>query len=90
MIKIEVNGTTNTVEHNGDPIRVAAELAACAGAIYSGLRITDQMSAEVFRLALVRTLMPESGVWNPQDGEVTTIIRPKDMHKKDGAPTDQS
>lgn len=83
MLKINI-GESYVVEHKGDPVRVAAEVACSIGAIFNGFKTTDTMSAEMFRLALVKMLLPDSGVWNPGDGDVISIVLPSDK-KKGGA-----
>lgn len=85
MIKIDVSKTANRVGYSGDPVRVAAEVACAIGAIYNGYKAADGRGAELFRLALVHMLMPASGVWNPGEGDLTTIILPGDANKKGGA-----
>jgi hypothetical protein len=89
MLKIEINEQVNRVEHSGDPVRVAAEIACVAGTIYNGYRTVNKGGAELLRLAFIKMLLPDSGVWNPGEGDLTTIVIPKN-NKKGGAPTDQS
>ena len=88
MINIQISQTSNRVEHKGDPVRVAAELAASIGAIFNGYKSIDERLAEIFRMTLVPMMLPGSPIWNPGEGDVVSMVIPGDIHKKGGAPTD--
>lgn len=83
MINIQVSKTQNRVEHSGDPVRVAAEMACSVGAIYNALKCADQRMAEVFRLMFIELLDPNSPVWTPGEGDLTTMVIQKDAKKGD-------
>ena len=84
MINIQIDKTMCRCEHSGDPIRVAAEVAASIGAIYNGYKCADIKLAEAFRMTFATMLLPDSGVWTPGEGDLTTMVIPKDT-KKGGA-----
>lgn len=88
MINIQISQTSNRVEHKGDPVRVGVEVAASVAAIFNGYKSVDSTAAEIFRMTLVRMMMPESPMWHPGEGDIVSMIIPGDIHKKGGAPTD--
>ena len=87
MIEIEVSKNSNRVHHSGEPVMVAVELAASIGAIYNGYKIVDSTQAELFRLAILAMLTPDSGVWTPGDGDLTTVIIQENTKKAVPPPT---
>ena len=88
MINIQISQTSNRVEHKGDPVRVGVEVAASVAAIFNGYKTMNPTTAEVFRMTLVRMMMPESPIWNPGEEDIVSMVIPGDIHKKGGAPTD--
>ena len=84
MLDISIDKNHNRIHHSGEPARVAVEIAATIGAIYNGYKIVDEKDAAIFRLAVETMLRPDSGVWTPGNGDLTTVIIPGDI-KKGGA-----
>ena len=84
MVKLNTETEGVQLEHCGDPITVAAELAQAAGAIYNAYKTKSKLAAEFFRSAIQHTLEDNSPAWEPAEGYTCVAI------KKSGAPTDQS
>lgn len=87
MIKINIEKDNCRVEHMGDPVMVAAEVAAASGAVYNAYKTRNTLAAEIFRVALIKSLMPDSPAWDPDRS--TTVVISADK-KSGGAPTGQS
>lgn len=75
------------VEHSDSFTVVAAEVAAVIGSVFNGFKTESPKKAELFRLALVVALQPDSPTWNPGDNECVTICIPQkdEGNKKGGA-----
>lgn len=87
MVKITIDNPTCSVQYSGDPILVAAELAAAIGGIYQGLKNSgNAFAAELFRMSMQHITESDSQIWN-KEMDMTTIVTPT---KKGGTPTDQS
>lgn len=87
MVEITINRPTCNIRFAGNPMTVAAELAAAISGIYQGLNSQEPMDAELFKDCVRRFMRDDSPVWNDPP-EMVIVNVPQ--HKKGGTPTDQS
>ena len=76
MIKCEVGGGECKLELDGNVVGLAAEVAALAGAVYSGVRKRSPAEAELFRAMLAVSLAPDSPAWNHTVTEGVSMVIP--------------
>lgn len=75
MLEIKViPGEDPQITHQGDPIRLAAELASCASVIYQNFRREDPIAAALFKYAMQAAIEDDSPTWEPIEGIVTVKI----------------
>lgn len=84
MLKINTEENKINIEHSGDPITVAAELAPATGAIYNAFKNVHGIVAAIFQAAIREAFKEDSPAWEPVEGCVCI------NQKKSDAPTDQS
>lgn len=77
MIKLYVEENKSRIEHQGDPIEVAAEMSLACGAIFNALKTRDILAAEFFRAALIKSLDPDSPAWEAHDTATITVVKVK-------------
>ena len=86
MLNIQCDGKKMQIQVLGQPQELAFEMAMALAGIYNALQAEDEMDAEVFRGSFVKGIMPDSVVWEKDNGQVTITV----PIKKGDAPTGQS